>query len=134
MHTSSDLYPIPLCQFLIENISFFFFFNFHKNNAWKILQSHRKSFNLIYKISHQLEWVKSIDSTVSVHLSLPLVLSHVMSFVAALALSVLVLASLWASRGSSQSLSSREVVLSDSLGHVSWRCWLTSCSRPNINH
>ena len=55
--------------------------------------------------ARRLEWVKSIDSTVSVHLSLRLVLSHVMSSVAALALSALVLASLWACRSSLHSLS-----------------------------
>ena len=55
--------------------------------------------------AHQLEWVKSIDSTVLIHLSLYLVLGSVMSSVAALALSALVLALLWACRSSSHSSS-----------------------------
>ena len=55
--------------------------------------------------ARQLEWVKSIDSTVSVHLSLRLVLSRVMRSVSALALSVLLLASLWVRKKSSHSLS-----------------------------
>ena len=56
----------------------------------------------------------SIDSTVSVHLSLRLVLSSVMSFVAALTLSVLVLASLWACMSFLHSLSQQGTFLSDS--------------------
>ena len=65
--------------------------------------------------TRQLEWVKSIDSTVSVHLSLRLVLSRVMNSVAALVVSALVLTLLWACRSSfSLFVPAGNIVLMDS--------------------